>query len=436
MGLRITRATACVATIVVLAASAATAAAQTTTPSDVGPASLSEGTGDPNLGVANQSGRTLNFDDGWRFKLVNTANATDPSGVYGDSSDPKAAAPDFPDSTWERVTLPHDWSITQLPSPSQTNATGYFPGGLGWYRKTFTLPASMTGKEITVDFDGVYDNSYVYLNGQLLGNHPYGYTGYSYDITGLAHTDGRTPNVLAVVVQNQEPSSRWYSGSGITRHVHLTVVDPVHIARWGTFVTTPNLATTVQSGYADVHVATQLANDTGTSTTTSIAYTVKDPSGRTVAHGTSDTLPVPADGATGTIDLKVNHPHLWSTTDPALYTLQTQVISGHKQIDSASTTFGIRWLVFDPNTGISLNGKPLKLHGVDLHNDEGALGSVDNYDALWRQMSALKAMGVNAFRTSHNPPSPEMIDVCQRLGIVMMVEAFDTWDVAGPEAPV
>ena len=193
MSLRITRATACVATIVVLAASAATAAAQTTTPSDVGPASLSEGTGDPNLGVANQSRRTLNFDDGWRFKLVNTANATDPSGVYGDSSDPKAAAPDFPDSTWERVTLPHDWSITQLPSPSQTNATGYFPGGLGWYRKTFTLPASMTGKEITVDFDGVYDNSYVYLNGPLLGNHPYGYTGYSYDITGLAHTDGHTP---------------------------------------------------------------------------------------------------------------------------------------------------------------------------------------------------------------------------------------------------
>ncbi len=346
-----TVAVACTLTLAILGATAPSAGALPTSISDVGPASLSEGTGDPNLGVANQSGRTLNFDNGWRFKLVNTANATDPSGVYGDSSDPNAAAPDFPDSTWERVTLPHDWSITQLPSPSQTNATGYFPGGLGWYRKTFTLPASIKGKEITVDFDGVYDNSYVYLNGRLLGNHPYGYTGYSYDITGLAHTDGHTPNVLAVVVQNQEPSSRWYSGSGITRHVHLTVVDPVHIARWGTFVTTPNLATTIQSGYADVHVATQLANDTGTGKTTSIAYTVKDPSGRTVARGTSDPLPVPADGATGTIDLKVNHPHLWSTTDPALYTLQTQVISGHKQVDRASTTFGIRWLVFDPKHG-------------------------------------------------------------------------------------
>src|SRR5262249_38988955 len=177
--------------------------------------------------------------------------------------------------------------------------------------------------------------------------HPYGYTGYSYDITGLAHTDGHTPNVLAVVVQNQEPSSRWYSGSGITRHVHLTVIDPVHIARWGTFVTTPNLSTTIQSDYADVHVATRLANDTATSTTTSVAYTVEDPSGRTVAHGVSDALPVPADGATtDTIDLKVTHPHLWSTTDPALYTLHTQVISDHKQVDSANTTFGIRWLVF------------------------------------------------------------------------------------------
>ena len=399
--------------------------------SDVGPVGWGPGSGDPNLGVLNQGVRTSNFDDGWRFKLVNTEDTTDPTGVYGNSDDPKAAATSFSDSTWQRVTLPHDWSITQLPQPDQTNATGFFPGGLGWYRKTFTLPSSMSGKRISIDFDSVFDNSYVYLNGQLLGNHPYGYTGYSYDVSGLVHTDGHTSNVLAVVVQNKEPSSRWYSGSGIMRHVHLTVVDPVHIARWGTFVTTPNLATTIQSGYADVHVATQLANDSGTTTTTRINYTVKDPTGRTVAHGTSGSLSVPANGATGKIDLRVNHPHLWSTTDPTLYTVHTQVRSGNRQIDGASTTFGIRWLVFDPSKGISLNGKPLKLKGVDLHNDEGALGSVDNYDALWRQMSALKAMGINAFRTSHNPPSPEMIDVCQRLGIVMMVEAFDTWDVRG-----
>ncbi len=406
-----------------LAASAATA--QPTTPSDVGPASLGEGTGDPNLGVANQAGRTFDFDNGWRFKLVNTNDTSDPSGVYGNANDPKAAAPSFPDAGWQRVTLPHDWSITQLPEPNQTNATGFFPGGLGWYRKTFTLPSWMAGKQISVDFDGVFDNSYVYLNGHLLGNHPYGYTGYSYDISRLVHADGHTRNVLAVVVQNQEPSSRWYSGSGITRHVHLTVVDSVHIARWGTSVTTPNLASTIKSGYADVHVATQLANNGARKANVRLRYEVIDPNGRTVARS-AETGTAPTTEAT---DLRVDHPHLWSTTTPNLYTLRTTVIRGRHLIDRTSTTFGIRWLNFDANTGITLNGHPLKLHGVDLHNDEGALGSVNNYDALWRQMSALKAMGVNAFRTSHNPPSPEMIDVCQRLGIVMMVEAFDAWDV-------
>ncbi len=418
MDLRMIRAAmaALVAAIAFMAASAATAGAQASTPSDVGPASLPANPGDPNLGVANQDARTFNFDDGWRFKLVNTKDTSDPSGIFGNSSDPKAAAPGFPDSDWERVTLPHDWSITQLPQPDQTNATGYFPGGLGWYRKSFTLPAWMKNKDISIDFDGVFDNSYVYLNGQLLGNHPYGYTGYSYDITNLVHIHGR--NVLAVVVQNQEPSSRWYSGSGITRHVHLTVVDQVHIARWGTFVTTPNLANTIKSGYADVQIATQLI---GNAKNVRIAYAVVDPAGRTVARSAGD----PA----GATDLRVDHPWLWSTTTPNLYSLRTTVIRRHRVIDRATTAFGIRWLTFDPNRGIALNGKPLKLYGVDLHNDEGALGSVDNYDALWRQMSALKAMGVNAFRTSHNPPSPEMIDVCQKLGIVMMVEAFDAWDV-------
>jgi beta-galactosidase len=384
---------------------------------------------DPNLGVLNQGARTLNFDDGWRSKLVNTNDTSDPSGTYGNSSDPKAAAVGFNDSDWEEVTLPHDWSITQLPRADQTNATGYFPGGLGWYRKTFTLPRSMSGKRISVDFDGVFDNSYVYLNGQLLGNHPYGYTGYSFDISKLAHTDGRTPNVLAVAVQNKEPSSRWYSGSGITRHVHLMVTDPIHVARWGTFVTTPQLQSTIHSGYADVHVATQLANGSGADTSVDLSYTVRDARGRPLASGRSRQVAVPSDGGTDATDIRVEHPRLWSTTDSYLYTLQTRVSEHGRVVDSTSTTFGIRWLTFDPGGGISINGRHIKLYGVDLHNDEGALGSVDNYDALWRQMSIMKRMGVNAFRTSHNPPSPEMIDVCQRLGIVMMVEAFDAWNV-------
>jgi beta-galactosidase len=412
--------------LLVLVAIVVPAAARAAT-SDVGPDGL--GSGDPNVGVLNQGPRTTNFDNGWRFKLVNTKDTTDPSGSYGNSSDPKAAAADFNDSGWQRITVPHDWSITQLPDPTQSNATGYFPGGLGWYRKQFTLPSRMTGKRISIDFDGVFDNSYVYLNGKLLGNHPYGYTGYSFDVTNLVHTDGVTPNVLAVVVQNQEPSSRWYSGSGITRHVHLTVVNPIHIARWGTFATTPQLASTIRSGYANVHVATNIANDGGQPSSVKAVYKIKDARGRVIAKSAAPDISLPATGGATSTDIRVPHPKLWSTTNPYLYRLETDIVKGGRTVDSSSTTFGIRWLVFDPNGGVSLNGQHIKLHGVDLHNDEGALGSVNNYDALWRQMSMLKKMGVNAFRTSHNPPSPEMIDVCQRLGIVMMVEAFDAWNV-------
>ncbi len=426
MGSRLIRSA--LATFAVTVGAAALSQGAAASPSDLGPAGWSSGSGDPNLGVLNQGRRTLNFDGGWRFALVNTNDTSDPSGVYGNSSDPKAAATNFDDAAWQRLTLPHDWSITQNPRPDQSNATGFFPGGLGWYRKTFTLPKRMTGKRISIDFDGVFDNSYVYLNGQLLGNHPYGYTGYSFDVSDLVHTDGRTPNVLAVVVQNQEPSSRWYSGSGITRHVHLTVSDPVHIARWGTTVTTPDLSSTIQSHYATVHVVTDLANDTGQAAAVAVRYRIKDPSGKVVARATSS-VDVPNRGAADAVDIRVSNPTLWSTTSPKLYAVQTNVSHGATTLDSSTSTFGIRWLVFSPSGGVSLNGQPLKLHGVDLHNDQGALGSVDNYDALWRQMSELKAMGVNAFRTSHNPPSPEMIDVCQRLGIVMMVEAFDAWDV-------
>jgi beta-galactosidase len=378
-------------------------------------------------GVLNQGSRTLDFDHGWKFKLVNTANISDPTGLYGNSSNPLAAAPAFDDSDWQSVTLPHDWSITQQPSSTNSNATGYFPGGLGWYRNTFTLPSSMAGKRLSVDFDGVYMNSYVFLNGTLLGNHPYGYTAFSLDITNLVHTDGHTPNVLAVVVQNQEPSSRWYSGSGITRNVHLTVTDDVHISRDGTFVTTPNLAATVQSGYADVNVQTQVQDDSDSTAGVKVVSNVKDESGRVVATSTSASFSVGPTPSTVPADMTVKHPHLWSTTDPYLYTVRTSVTLNNRIVDTYTTTFGIRWIVISPDAGVSVNGQHIKLQGVDLHNDEGALGSVDNYDALWRQMSELKAEGVNAFRTSHNPPSPEMIDICQRLGILMMVEAFDAW---------
>ena len=202
-----------------------------------------------------------------------------------------AQAPGFDDSSWRSLSVPHDWSIELQPQSvgGVSGGTGYLQGGLGWYRKTFTLPPSMAGKKLAVDFDGVYMDSYVYLNGTLLGNHPYGYTGFAYDISSLAYTDGVTPNVLAVVVQNKLPSSRWYSGSGIYRSVHLTVTDPIHVARLGTFVTTPTVESTIGSGYAVVHVKTDVQNETAAGATADIVQTIRTPTAPS-----SPPVPMPA----------------------------------------------------------------------------------------------------------------------------------------------
>jgi beta-galactosidase len=184
--------------------------------------------------------RTLALRDGWRFALVNPGGITDPAGAYGE-----AAQPGYDDSAWREVAVPHDWSIEQTPTTEHgtTSGTGFFPGGLGWYRTTFTLPPALAGKRISVEFDGVYMDSYVYCNGKEVGRHPYGYTGFAFDLTELLHTDGTTPDVIAVKVHNRLPSSRWYSGSGIHREARLVVTEPVHVPRWGTYVTTPEITT-------------------------------------------------------------------------------------------------------------------------------------------------------------------------------------------------
>jgi beta-galactosidase len=360
------------------------------------------------------SARSVGFDDGWRFALVNRTGITDPTGAFANAQDPA-----YDDSAWRTLDLPHDWSIeldpTNAPGSGTNGGTGFLQGGLGWYRKTFTLPRSWAGKRISVEFDGIYMDSRVYFNGKLVGSHPYGYTGFAVDLTSGAHTDGTTPNVLAVEVRNQLPSSRWYSGSGIYRHVHLVVTNPVHVARRGVFVTTPDVERTIGSGYADVHADTKVEDPGGQPVT--VVSQVIDARGRTVALARS--------GATA--DLRVRHPHLWSTEDPYLYTLRTSLLAGGHVVDRTTTAFGMRWVRIDPAHGLFLNGKHLKIYGVDLHHDLGALGAAVNRDAVLRQMKIMKSMGVNALRTSHNPPSPEMIDVCQRLGIMMMVEAFDTW---------
>ncbi|MFK4103358.1 glycoside hydrolase family 2 TIM barrel-domain containing protein [Streptomyces sp. NPDC019531] len=362
--------------------------------------------------------RTVALRDGWRFALVNPGGITDPTGEYAD-----AAAPGYDDSAWREVAVPHDWSIELAPTPENgtTSGTGFFPGGLGWYRLAFTLPPALAGKRISVEFDGVYMDSYVHCNGTEVGRHPYGYTGFAFELTDLLHTDGTTENVIAVKVQNRLPSSRWYSGSGIHREARLVVTDPVHVERWGTYVTTPEIA----EDQARVTVRTSVVNESGTASPVEIRSRIKDPRGRTVAR-TATTVTVGA-AFTETHELTVRHPQLWDISEPHRYTLETELRVDGKPVDTYRTPFGLRTFRFDPDEGFHLNGTHHKLKGVDLHHDLGALGAAVSIDAIRRQMTLMKSMGVNAFRTSHNPPSPQMIQVCEELGIVMLVEAFDCW---------
>lgn len=376
--------------------------------------------------VAWHGDRTVDLDRDWRFALVNPTDTTDPTGEYENAEEPG-----YDDSGWRRLDVPHDWSIERLPvdGPSTSPGMGFFEGGLGWYRKTFTLPPTMKNKRVSVEFDGVYMDSYFYFNGELVGNHPYGYTGFSFDLTELAHTDGKTPNVLAVKVQNKVPSSRWYSGSGIYRHVRLVVTDPVHVKRWGANVSTPDLATTLRSGYANVHVQTDLVNEGGGSVPVDILSRVRDASGRVVARARSNAT-VGADPHRDAVDIRIDDPRLWSMDDPYRYTLETRLSVDDEVVDTYHTRFGIRHVEIDPDEGLFINGEYVKIQGVDLHHDLGALGAAVNRDALMRQMTIMKSMGVNALRTAHNPPAPELVEVCEELGIVMMVEAFDTWSRA------
>src|SRR4051812_18394412 len=379
--------------------------------------------------VAHHVGGTYDLDRDWRFALVSlNGNASD--GPYA-----RAADPSFDDSSWRRVDVPHDWSIEQTPTPPTagaptTSGTGFFPGGLGWYRKTFTLPRSFTGKRLSVEFDGVYMDSSVYLNGRLLGVHPYGYIGFSLDLTG-AHTDGRTPNVLAVRVRNQIPSSRWYSGSGVYRNVRLVVTDPLHVRRWGTYVTTPGLAPS-GSGPADVRIATTVEGGTGSGTAVRVEQTVTDACGARVARAAS-TVSVPAAGATTAVTVRVTHPVRWDVNRPYLYRVTTRLLVRGTVVDTYRTRFGIRSTRFDPQGGFWLNGRRLKIQGVNLHHDQGPLGAAVNADAIGRQLTIMKSMGVNAVRTSHNPPAPELVALADRLGLLLMVEAFDVWNV--PKVP-
>ncbi len=354
--------------------------------------------------------RQVDFSNHWRFNLGSGNEAVD-----------------YNDSAWRDVDLPHDYSIEQEYSANNEAESGYLPGGTGWYRKTFTISEDWKNKVITVDFGGVYMNATIYLNGEELGFHPYGYTAFSFELPQeLLNYEGE--NVLAVKVEHNTPSSRWYSGSGIYRSVNLTVTDPVHVAQNGTYVTTPKLAESKGSD-GTVNVVTTVANDSKESATVQVKHTIYE-NGSEAAAATMEGQSVTVDPNSTenvTLTTKMDSFKLWDTNNPNLYTVKTEVVKGDKVVDTYTTEFGFRWTDFNNTNGFELNGEPTKLKGVCMHHDQGALGSEAWYRAIERQVEILKDMGCNAIRVTHNPAAAELIEIANRKGMMIIDEAFDTW---------
>jgi beta-galactosidase len=352
----------------------------------------------------------LAADSGWKFFLG------DPNG---------AEARSYADGSWRTVNLPHDWSIESAPNKDNPSGAGggFFPAGTGWYRKTFTAPADWKGKRVSVEFDGVYRDATVYLNGHKLGTHPYGYTSFSFDLT--PELDFSATNVLAVRVDNSaQPNSRWYSGSGIYRHVRVIATDPVHVARWGVFVTTPE----VSDNAAKVSVSARIANDSAEETAVTVQTTLIDHDGKPVGQ-TQSTVTIPSGKESeANISIAVANPALWSPESPTMYRAVTQVLKQGTVVDEVTTPFGIRSLSWSAEKGLLLNGKSIKLTGGSVHHDNGPLGAAAFDRAEERRVELLKAAGMNAVRTAHNPPSPAFLDACDRLGLLVLDEPFDVWE--------
>lgn len=342
------------------------------------------------------------FNNGWKFSLESDVQ-------------PGVSDPEFNDRSWRQLDLPHDWAIEG--DFSQDNPSGpgggALPGGVGWYRKQFRI--RNLDCRYKIEFDGIYMNSSVYVNGHLVGTRPYGYISFSYDITDFLV---RGSNTIAVRVDNSDqPNSRWYSGCGIYRDVRLVKVTPVHVAQWGTYVTART-----DNNRATLDIETRIENDGDAGQSFSVWSTVLDSKGRIVASRSTR-----CDSTVVRQTFDVQNPHLWDIEDPHLYTLRTEIRKDGRTIDSYSSTFGIRDIRFDATTGFYLNGKHVVINGVCLHHDQGCLGTAVNRRAIERQLQILKDMGCNAIRCSHNPPSPVLLDLCDSMGFLVMDEAFDMW---------
>jgi len=346
-----------------------------------------------------------NFDSDWRFSRGDFASA---------------ATPAFDDARWTRVDLPHDWSANGPFGAEFGSGNGYAPGGVGWYRKHFTLPAALEGKIGAVEFDGIYDYSEVWINGHFVGGRPYGYSSFECVLTPLLKLGG-ADNVIAVRVDHSRfADSRWYTGSGIYRHVRLRFTDPLHIAHWGTSVTTP--VVTAASATVKVETTIDNASNAPRSFVLESELVLR---GTVVARSTTPGLAAGRRDQTIVQNITVARPERWSTVTPALYSVRQRVRAADVVADDVETPFGIRTVRFDPNSGVYLNEQPIKLKGVCLHHEAGSVGAAVP-EAVWeRRLRALKAIGVNAIRTSHNPPAPEFLELCDRLGLLVKDEAFD-----------
>lgn len=359
--------------------------------------------------LSSESRERLSFNDGWLFSLAD---------------DSLAARPEFVDSGWRKLNLPHDWAIEgdfSQDNPSGTGG-GALPGGVGWYRKTFVAENKDKGKHFRIEFDGVYMNSEVFINGTCLGKRPYGYISFSYDLTPYLKWGEK--NVIAVRVDNAEqPNSRWYSGCGIYRNVWLLKTGDVCVAEWGTYVTTAK----VDGQGASLNLVTTLENTGKENADVTVRSVLKDAEGKEVAQAESPANVVAEKSAKIAQELQVTSPQLWDVEHPYLYSLVTEVMKGGQCVDRYVTPVGIRTFSFDAAKGFVLNGKPTKINGVCMHHDLGCLGAAVNVRAMERQLQMLKEMGCNGIRCSHNPPAPEWLDLCDRMGFIVMDEAFDMW---------
>ncbi|MGN6800700.1 MAG: glycoside hydrolase family 2 TIM barrel-domain containing protein [Ginsengibacter sp.] len=357
------------------------------------------------------------FDASWKFHRGEVAHAS---------------FENFNDQNWRTLDLPHDWSIEDLPNQSDSvigpfstksvgaTATGYTVGGIGWYRKHFSFE-NKAGKNVTIYFDGVYMNSDVYINGHLLGNHPYGYTPFSYDVTPYLKNG---ENVIAVRVSNEGKNSRWYSGSGIYRHVWLTVTPLFHFAQWGVYITTPE----VSDKSATIKVNSKLVNGNTTEQNAILRTTIFDKTNKKVAEEEKK-IDIGEKNSNETLQtFQISNPHLWSPENPYLYHAVSELIVNNKVIDRVTNNFGIRLISITAEKGFLLNGKRILLRGGCVHHDDGPLGSATIDAAEIRKVHLLKSFGFNAVRTSHNPPSQQFLDACDSIGIIVIDEAFDHWE--------